>query len=136
MINWLAPVTKVIDTVAGAYSKKQERKTLKEQAQIKANMAKQAGDKEVTLTDAEWESLSVQKSDETWKDEYVTLVITFLIIGILFGHFLSIFGIGGDIVAITKSSIVDLKELIPNYGIILQWVVLAAIGIKGIRVFK
>lgn len=130
MFNWLAPVTKVVDSVAGAYGKNQERKGLKEQAKIKAAIAKQNGEQQVTLTDAEWESLSVEKSDKTWKDEYLTIVVTAPIPLILAGAIYSAFGYGNELLTGVTNAVDLLIKLVPNYQGILVAVVMAGVGLK------
>lgn len=130
MINWLAPVTKVVDVVAGAYGKRQERKGLKDQAKIKAAVAKQAGEQQITLTDSEWESLSVEKSNTTWKDEYLTVIITAPIPLILAGTICAAFGLGSELLTGVTDGVNLLKNLLPNYQEIMAAVVLAGVGLK------
>ena len=130
MFNWLAPATKVIDSVAGAYGKRQERKGLKEQAKIKAAVAKQAGEQQVTLTDAEWESLSVEKSDSTWKDEYLTVVVPAAIPLILAGAIVA--AVTGDSRLLTgvTDGVDLLMKLFPNFEWMVYAVVTAGVGLK------
>ena len=75
----------VVAPVANIFTKREERKKNAETVQGKIAMAKVNGENSVTLTDAEWETIAVNKTDSSWKDEFVTIVIMFPIIGIMAG---------------------------------------------------
>lgn len=135
--NPVSVVAKAVSTVTGAvadsYQKKQETKQAKITANAKLAVLKQEGKNAVTLSDSEWEKISIEKSDSTWKDEYTVLVITspipLTIIAAI--HF----AFTGDPTfrdGVT-ASIEALRLLLPNYGEVLYWVALAAVGIKGFK---
>ena len=119
----VSPVTKVIGKV-------QDRKKAAETIQGKIAMAKEQGAQSVTLTDAEWESIAVDKTDSSWKDEYVTLVITFPLVGILGGALWYAFTGDARLLDGIKSGIAELQALGMDYGTLLKAVVLAALGLK------
>lgn len=129
-MNWLAPVSALLSPIADAYGKNQERKGLKEQAKIKAAVARQDGETQITLTDAEWESLKVEKSDQTWADEYLTVLITAPIALILAGSIFNSFGLGNELLVGVTDAVDLLIKLVPNYQEIMAGVVLAGVGLK------
>lgn len=129
-MNWINPITAIIDGVFGIFKKKQERKSNKEQAAAKLAQSKQANQHEVTLTDAEAEAILAEKSDSTWKDEYVTIIITFPLILIMAGvvHFM----FTGDN-RLLQAGIVSIQALTDagvDMAFLMNAVVLAAIGLK------
>jgi hypothetical protein len=80
-MNWLS----LIAPIANIFTKKEERKKVKVEGEAKLAIAKQKGETDITLTDQEWEAIGVGKQDSTWKDEYVTIVVTSPILLIIVG---------------------------------------------------
>lgn len=130
-MNWLTSIaSSVIAPVAGIFNKREERKQTKVLAEAKLSQAKLEGKTSVTLTDAEWESISVSKQNESWKDEYVTLVITSPIVLLLVGSiWLAFTGDARLLDGVTKG-IEELKTIGVNMGLLMEAVVFAAIGLK------
>lgn len=116
--------------VAGVLNKRTERKHAKESGDAKLALAKQNGDTNVTLTDAEWEAQSVRVNADGWKDEYVTVVVTAPIVLGIVGAVAMAFGeprvLEGSRVA--ASMLTD--DLGLNYSLLAEATVLAAIGLK------
>ena len=77
--------TSLISPVTNYFTKREEGRQLKSKAEAKFKSAKQAGQLDVTLTDAEWESISVSKQDSSWKDELITITFMLPIICIFLG---------------------------------------------------
>ena len=122
----------IISGVTGFFSKKQDIKQTAVVAQAKLAQAKQDGQQTVTMTDAEWESLSVKTQNESWKDEYITLIITSPFITILAGSIGAALGFawGPQIVTGTVQGLKEMKALGMDYGTIINAVVFAAVGLK------
>jgi 2-iminoacetate synthase ThiH len=122
----------IISGVAGFFSKKQDIKKVGKIAEAKLAQAKQDGQQTVTMTDAEWESLSVQTQSGTWKDEYITIIITAPIVCILAGTIMAAVGVeaGSQVVTGATEGIKELKKLGMDYGMVLNAVVFAAVGLK------
>lgn len=116
--------------VAGVLNKRTERKAAREAAQAKAVMQKQAGQTEITLTDAEWESLSVQGQDQTWKDEYVTVLVTAPIALVIVGAVAMGFGEPRILEGAKLGAQVLVEDLGLDYATLAIAVVLAAVGLK------
>ena len=119
----VSPVTNVI----GKY---QDRQKAAETATAKIAKAKLEGEQTLTLTDAEWENIAVGKTDSSWKDEYVTLIITFPIVGILGGAVWLAFTGDGRLLDGVKSGIAELQTLGVDFGTLMGAVVYAALGLK------
>ena len=118
--------------VVGFFTKKQDIKKTAEIAKAKLLHAKESNNQEISLTDAEWESLSVKTQDETWKDEYITVVITSPIVTLMVGNIMAAFGMpeGVAVVEGTKEAIKDLIVLGMDYGFLIGAVTMAAVGLK------
>lgn len=141
-MNWLSILNptnligKVVDSISSYQSKKKDKEISKIQAQSKLDLAKQSGKTEITLKDAEWEAISVSKSDTSWKDEYVTLVVTWPLIGILAGCLLDTFFGNRLLLEGTLEGIRQLKELGMDFGVLMTIVVSAAVSIKAVDKFR
>lgn len=71
---------KIIDGVTGAMSSYQEGKKVKAEVEVKLAELKQAG----MLKDKEWELLSQRGQPASWKDEYVTVFMTIMLVAFVF----------------------------------------------------
>ena len=126
----------IVEPISSAYKSNQERKKSTETAKAKIKLAKDNQDFKLDLSQSEWQSLSKKAEDGTWKDEYITLVITspFLlsfVAGVLSGW-------TGDLSYITavNAGISALTSLGLHLGELTYIVVLAAVSIKGVRLLK
>ena len=128
----LTVISTAISGITGYFSKKQDGKAAVKSASAKLAQSKQDGYQSITLTDAEWESLAVQTQQESWKDEYVTIIITAPILMILLGSLSASLGFdhGPLVLQGALDGIVALKALGMDYGFLVNSVVLAAIGLK------
>ena len=116
--------------VIDAYRANQEIKAAQETAQIKIQQTQLEDAHKVELTDAEWEALAVQGLNSSWKDEYVTIIITAPIVGLLFGGLWA--GLTGT-KAVLEGMAIGLNSLQAvgvDMGFLMNAVVLAAIGLK------
>lgn len=122
----------IANGVIGWFSKKQEIKSAKQTAEAKLAQAKTDGNFHLQLSDREWEALAVKGTQDSWKDEYVTILITSPIALILLGAVLTAFGVdaGPKLLTGAKDGIKELTTLGMDYGFVLSAVVLAAIGLK------
>lgn len=120
----------LISAISGYQIKKKEKEILKTQAKTKIEMAKITGTNEIALKDAEWEAISVDKQDSTWKDEYITLVMTWPLIGIMLGAVLKTFFNNDQLLVSTLEGIKELQALGMDFGLLMTIVVSAAVSIK------
>lgn len=119
----------LVEPVANIFVKREERKAVTEQANAKISLAKVNNEKEVTLTDQEWEAIAVSKQDSTWKDEYVTIIGTSPYVLIIIGAVSAAFGDDLLLKGIL-SAIEQLNGIGVDVGHITEVVVYAALGLK------
>tara|TARA_R110000822_G_C15254454_1_gene487666 strand:- start:78 stop:485 length:408 start_codon:yes stop_codon:yes gene_type:complete len=120
----------IVEKVGNYFTKKQETKTAKITGEAKLAMRKETGAQEIALTDAEWEAISAKGLTDSWKDEYVTLIITAPIVGVLVGAVWNAFTGNDKLLVGTLSGIRELGVLGLNWDTLTTAVVLAAIGLK------
>jgi len=123
MLNILATL---VSPITGFFTKRNDNKTKVKQQKIQRLM--NADDKE-----AEWEAISAEGGNHSWKDEWVTLIITLPIPVIFVSVMLAVMLDNPLIAQAAKDGVAAIKELVPNYGELLYIVCLAAIGIKAFK---
>lgn len=129
-MNWLNPLSSAIDGVVGIFKSKQQRKANAEQAELKLKQTKLSGEHEVTLTDAEGEALLAQGLEGSWKDEYVTVLVTspyaLLVLGAIS---LAVFN-DSRLLDAAILAIGNLEKVGVDIDFLFKAVVLSAIGLK------
>tara|TARA_R110000782_G_scaffold87113_1_gene168690 strand:- start:452 stop:862 length:411 start_codon:yes stop_codon:yes gene_type:complete len=120
----------VINGVSSHFKGKQEIKKAQVTGAAKLSIKKETGDQKIKLTDAEWESIAVKSTNESWKDEYVTIIITLPIIGVMAGAVWNAFTGNDRLLTGTLSGIKELNALGLNWDTLTVAVVYAAIGLK------
>ena len=93
-------------------------------------MAKQNGITSVTLTEQEWEAIVASSMADSWKDEYVTIVITSPIVLIILGCIYFAFTESRALLDAATLAIDTLNEIGVPMAALMQAVVYAAIGLK------
>lgn len=107
-----------------------DRKTAKDGLKSKAVLAKQSDATNITLTDAEWETVNQQVSDGTWKDEFVTICVMWPFLGIFAGTTYFAFTEDSRLLDGTLAGIQALQSLQVDVAFLMNAVVLAAVGLK------
>jgi hypothetical protein len=130
MSIWSNPVSKLIEGVTSVFQKKQDRKLAVETGKAKLNLAKESNSTSITLTDAEGEAILASKTDSTWKDEYVTIIITAPIAIIIAGTVYFAFTSDDRLLIAGIESIKALNLAGIDMGFMMEAVVLAALGLK------
>ena len=120
----------IIKGITGIFSKREDRKKAIQTGQLKIQAANDKADNDLELSDAEWEAVSVSKQDSTWKDEYITIVITAPFVTILVGAILGAYTGDMSLLDGTKSALTEMKNIGIDLGGLMQTVVLAAVGLK------
>lgn len=88
---------------------------------------------------AAWEAAMGRSMENGWKDEYVTVMVTLPLLQIFLGNLASVWfpEKGTAILAANTASLNQIGSLMDTpYGQIMMVVVLAAVGIKGLKVLK
>ena len=80
--GFLAPL---IAPIADVFKARVVRKAAKDSIKGKSALASLDAETQITLTDAEWEVVKAANETESWKDEYVTLVVTAPVVLIIVG---------------------------------------------------
>lgn len=127
-------VSGILSPVASVLTKRTERKMAKESLKAKMEISRQAGETNITLTDAEWEVAMAVQTSTSWKDEYVTLVITYPILSLMMGSQWAAFKDDSRFLEGTVAGINALTSLGMDYGILCTAVVFASMGLKYWRV--
>jgi hypothetical protein len=119
----------LIPSISNYFTKREERKQAKETAQAKLRLARESNDQQIQLSESEWEAMSLESGGESWKDEYVTVVITLwlpvLLVGCVFNSEQIITGVVNCLHMATEAGI--------NMGKMTEVVVYAAVGIKAVK---
>lgn len=126
----------VASPISKVFQAKEERKKAAETASAKLAQAKQDNSYKLDLSDSEWEAISKQGEKDSWKDEYVTIIITSPFILLFLAGMAS--GFTGDVKYIesVNAGIESLKQLNVDLGDLLKIVVLAALSIKGLGLIR
>ena len=126
-MKWLADIaTGLVSPITNLFAKRNKNKTKVKQQQIQRLM--NSDDKE-----AEWEAIQAEGGNNSWKDEWITLIITMPIPVIFISVILSVLLNDPLIAEAAKAGTAAIKELVPNYAELLYIVCLAAIGIKAFK---
>jgi hypothetical protein len=126
-MKWLSDLASgLVSPITNHFTKKNENKAKVKQQQIQRLM--NADDKE-----AEWESIQAESGNSSWKDEYITVIISFPVPTIFIAVFASVITGNAIYAEAANSGIEAVKNLLPNYEDLLMAVCLAAIGIKAFK---
>lgn len=125
----LSVIQGLVAPVSNIFAKREERKINKDTLKGKLQQARQGDATQITLTDAEWETVSTSLQDSTWKDEYVTVSVVSIFNLYIIGGIASAFGYP-QVLEGTTEGIQALVAAGVDLGMILTAVVFAAIGLK------
>jgi len=120
----------LINGVSSYFKTKAETKKAAVVAKAKLEINKAENENKVTMTDAEWELAGQQQQASSWKDEYVTLIITLPIPCVLIGAVWNAFTGNRKLLDGTLEGIAALNVLGLNWSELTMAVVLAAISLK------
>jgi len=120
----------LIGSVVKVFTKKEETKQIRKTAETKLASAKLSGATSITLSDAEWESIVAAGMGKTWKDEYVTVVVTMPYPMLLAGGVVMAFTGDDRLMEGTISGIKALTGAGVDVGFMMTAVITAAVGLK------
>ncbi len=133
-MGWMSKIGGgLIAPVAKIFEKREDRKKVVNVIKATAAAAEVDGKVAVALSKAEWEIISKNSEPTTWKDEYITLLITSPFLTIFAGAFMSVFFDDTRLLTATSEALGVLKELGVDMGELMLYTVLAAIGIKAVK---
>ncbi len=111
----------------------QEQKTQRTIASAKVKEAVVQGQTQLELSTAQWEALAVAQTEHSWKDEYVTLIITSPIALLLLGGIVGAFTNDTRLLEGVIAGIVAIESTGVDMGVMVSSVVFAAIGLRFVR---
>lgn len=120
----------LVSPLTKAYETKQNRKMARESGDAKLSLAKANNENQVTLTDQEWEAQSKANEKDTWKDEYLTIIITSPIVTLLAGGIILAFTDDDSLLEGTKLGLAALKDTGVDLGELMYLTVLAGLSLK------
>ncbi len=133
-MSWIKDVVAgAISPIAGIFTKREERK--KAVSIIKAETARGAteGETAVRLSNAQWDLISKKNEADTWKDEYITILITSPLVCILLGNVIAAFFGDTRLLEANAASLEQLAKVGIDMGELMLWTVLAALGLKVVK---
>ena len=120
----------VVSSVSDVFTKKEETKQIKKTAETKLASAKLNNEASVTLSDAEWESITASGMDKTWKDEYITVIVTMPFPMLIAGGVMLAFTGDDRLMNGTVDGINALTAAGVDVGFMMTAVITAAVGLK------
>jgi len=132
-MSWFQAIGVVVNPIAKIFQKREERKAVVGKIKAQAQAAEVDGEVAVNMSKAEWEILSKNAEPTTWKDEYITLLITSPLLVIFIGNIAAALGFGTALIDANTASLQAIKEVGIDMGELMLVTVLAAIGIKAIK---
>jgi len=128
MIN---PVSAIIGAVGGFFGKREERKAIEKTIDGKITMQKQRGETQVVFNEQEIDVISKRNEGETWKDEYITIIMTMPLVTLFFAVFVGTLLGRPELIAAAIEANAAVKELVPNYQELLALTITAALGVRA-----
>lgn len=116
----------IVSPIANVFTKRNENKTKIAQQNIERIM--NAEDKL-----AEWENIVARGGNGSWKDEYVTIIITFPVPVLWLCVFFAVATNNPALAEAATQATKAVQVLVPNYGELLITVCLAAVGIRMLK---
>jgi hypothetical protein len=116
----------VVSPIANVFTKRNDNKT-----KVKVRNIDRLANAEDKV--AEWEAIQAEGGGSSWKDEYITIIITIPIPIIFFAVMYSVISGDPSIAEGARAGVEALKMLVPNYQELLYVVALAAVGIKAFK---
>lgn len=126
----------VVSPVAKVYQAKEERKKATASGKAKLAMAKQDSSYKLEMKESEWEATSKQNEASSWKDEYVTVIVTSPFVLLFIAAMVTGYTGESAYLDAVNLGIKSIQGLGVDMGELMKIVVLAAVSIKGIGLFK
>jgi len=123
----------IVSPITNLLGKKEERRKAVEVIKASTLQGEAEGETSVKLSNAQWELVSKKNETDTWKDEYITIIITYPLIAIFFGSLMSVFLGDERLLVATTESLLALKDLGLDLGELMLYTVLAGLGIKLVK---
>ena len=123
----------IVSPITNLLGKKEERRKAVEVIKATTAQGETEGETSVKLSNAQWELISKKSETDTWKDEYITIIITYPLIAIFVGSVMSVFLGDERLLIATTESLDALQQLGLDLGELMLYTVLAGLGIKLVK---
>ena len=123
----------IVSPVAKVFEKREDRKKAVDVIKAKTVQGAAEGETQISLTNAQWELISKRNENDTWKDEYITILITSPLVCMLAGNVLAVFFDDVRLLQANAASLAQLAAVGIDMGELMLYTVLAALGIKLIK---
>lgn len=127
------PISLIVTAVGGFFGRREDRKTMEKQIDGKIAMQKQGGETQVAFNEQELDAISKRNEADTWKDEYLTLVMTSPLLTTFFGVFVGVLFNKPEIMEAVTASNKSLLEFVPNYQELLAATIFAGLGLRAFK---
>lgn len=131
-MNW-NPISAVVGVIGSAFEARETRKTQQKSLDAKIAMKRDDNSTNIVFNEQDWELMSKRNENESWKDEWITLIISLPIPMLFLSVFLGVLFDVPLLITAVNDAIKALKDLIPNYEYLLGLVVTAALSIKALK---
>lgn len=126
----------IISPITKAYETRQIRKQAQETAKAKLVQSRQDNNFQLQLNEQEWEALSKSNEGDTWKDEYLTIVVTLPYLNTFICNMASVL-LGDPVYAKAANAANDsLRSLGIDIGGSFDIVLYAGLSIRGFKLLK
>ena len=133
-MNWITQIASgAIAPIANIFAKKEDRKKAVETIKAKTIQGEKEGETSIKLSNAQWDLVSKKNETDTWKDEYITILITSPLVCILLGNIVAAFFGDVRLLEANANSLMQLKEVGIDMGELMLYTVLAALGLKVLK---
>jgi hypothetical protein len=129
-MNW-NPISAIASVIGGVFEKREDRKKVKISLAGKLALQKDGNTAQSQFNDQEIDMLSKINEGESWKDEYLTVIITMPIPVLFISVFIGVLIGNPLLIDAAMKSIDAIKTLIPDYGTLIGVTVAAGLGIRA-----
>jgi len=131
-MNW-NPITAVAEVVGGVFNKREEGKQLERSIDGKLALQKNGNEAQVVFNEQEIDVISKRNEGQTWKDEYITIIMTMPLVMLFLAVFFGILLNRPDLIEASIQANKAIKELVPNYQELLAATIFAGLGIRAVK---
>lgn len=130
---WGKIIGNVIGPVSNFFAAREERKMVDKTISAKVAMAKSNNETQVVFNEQEIDRLSKKNEGETWKDEYITIIMTLPLLTIFICTFLGVLLAQPGIIDAAKAANAEVIILVPNYQELLGITIMAGLGLRAYK---
>ena len=131
-MNW-NPIVGIAEVVGGFFNKRETRKMQARAIDGKIAQAKESGEKQVVFNEQEIDMIAKRNEGATWKDEYITVIMTLPLVTTLFAAFLGTLLGNPEYMMAAVEANNAVKDLVPNYQELLGVTIVAGLGYRAYK---